>query len=130
MGKLTEKEIIRTVIEMHQQVILSGGVSHRTWFLSLLSRRQHSLLRIFKLPATKENLLTTITYPCSQTIDSLFDEALCRQAAGFFQYKEQSKNIGLSKNINKADDGSLIDIQVGFVYESLLKLAAMQQKTR
>lgn len=130
MGRLTEKEIIRPLIELHQQVILSGGVSHRTWFRSLLSRRQHSLLRIFKLPNTKENLLATVTYPCSQTGDSLFEDALCRQPAGFFQYKEQSKNKDSLKIITIAATGSLMDIQVDFVYGSLMKLVALQVKNR
>ena len=130
LGRLTEKEIIRLLIELHQQVILSGGVSHRTWFRSLLSRRQHSLLRIFKLPNTKENLLATVTYPCSQTVDSLFEEALCRQPSGFSQHKEPSKNKGASMHLIPETTGSLMDLQVGFVYESLMMLAAVHQKSR
>lgn len=130
MGRLTEKEVIRLLIELHQQVILSGGVSHRTWFRSLLSRRQHSLLRIFKLPNTAENLLATVTYPCSQTGDSLFEEALCKHPDGFYRNRESYENIRFLKNIAEADKGSLIEIQVDCVYENLMKLAAMQQKTR
>jgi hypothetical protein len=130
MGRLTEKEVIRLLIELHQQVILSGGVSHRTWFRSLLSRRQHSLLRIFKLPNTKENLNATISYPCSQTGNSLFEDALCRQPSGFFVHSESSKTKVSVMNITPAKAGSLIDLQVEFVHDSLMKLAAFHQKSR
>jgi hypothetical protein len=129
MGRLTEKEIICRLIELHQQVILSGGVSHRTWFRSLLSRRQHSLLAIFKLPATKENLLTTVTYPCSQTVNSVFEEALCKHPSGYFQHRESSKNKESSKNITIKATGSLSDIQVEFVYDSLMMLVKQYKKS-
>ena len=130
MGRLTEKEVIRLLIELHQQVILSGGVSHRTWYRSLLSRRQHSLLRIFKLPNTEENLRATVNYPCSQTGDSLFEEALCKHPDGFYLNREQSANQGSSMNITIVKAGGLSDLQVQIVYDNLMKLAAMQQKTR
>jgi len=77
---------------------------------------------MYKLPATKENLLATITYPCSDTVDSLFDEALCKHPDGFFQNRELSKNKGLLKNITIAA-GGLMDLQVTYVYKSLIKLA-------
>jgi len=130
LARLTEKEIIRLLIELHQQVIRSGGVSHRTWFRSLLSRRQHSLLRIFKLPNSKENLLATVTYPCSQTVNSLFEEALCKQPSGFFQYREPSKNKESSMNKTITVAGGLMDLQVEFVYNSLMKLVALQSKNK
>lgn len=130
MPRLTEKEIIRLLIELHQQVILSGGVSHRTWFHSLLSRRQHSLLRIFKLPNTKENLLATISYPCSQTGDSLFEDALCRQPSGFFVHREPSKTKVSLMHITPAKAGGLIELQVEIVHNSLKKLAELQEKSQ
>jgi hypothetical protein len=129
MGKLSDKDVIRLVIEQHQRLVLSGGVSHRTAFSLHLVRRQHYLLSMYKLPATKENLLATVTYPCSHTVDSLFDEALCKHPDGFFQHREPSKNKGLLKNITTAA-GGLMDFQVDFIDSNLMKQAELQKNSQ
>jgi len=129
MKKLTEKEVIHFIIEMHQKVTLSGGVSCVGWFHSALLRRQHSLLRMFKLPITVENLKTTVTYPFSLTTDSLLNEAWCRLPNGFEKFPEPPDRRETFK-ITRVADACLMEIQSEYVYGRLMKLAALHEKNR
>jgi hypothetical protein len=123
MALLTTRDIIRMIIEQHQNVINSGGISNRSSLYCTLIRRQRLLLQKFQLPFTQENLLATVSYPLCQPVSSILAAALCDNPDGYVHQTEFSRIFGVSGTLIKLGEGLLMDSQVEYVYGNLKRLA-------
>jgi hypothetical protein len=110
------------IIEQHQSVIHSGGITYRSSLYCTLVRRQRLLLLKFQLPATNENLIATVAYPLCPPTSSILAAALCDNPDEYINYTVFSRAINLNRNIIKLGEGNLIELQVEYVYSNLIKL--------
>jgi hypothetical protein len=122
MPSLTKRDIIRIIISQHQSVIHSGGITYRSSKYCTLIRRQRLLLLKFQLPATNENLIATVDYPLCPPTSSILASALCNTPEGYVHFTELSMGISVSKGIIRLGKGELLESQVEYVYDSLIKL--------
>ena len=129
MATLDKKHIIKFVIEVHQRVINTGGITTQSWLFQLFVRRQHLVLKLFNLPATKENLLTTVTYPCSFPADSLLGAAFCRLPNGFVLQSKAEERSEIIRAVSTVGTDRLIVLQTEYVYINLTKLAKEYKKS-
>ncbi len=122
MALLSKRDIIRMIIEQHQIVINAGGISYRSSPYCTLVRRQRLLLLKFQLPATNENLIATVAYPLCPPTSSILASALCGTPEGYVHFTELSIGISASKGVIRLGKGELLELQVEYVYDSLMKL--------
>lgn len=122
MPLLTSREIIRIIIVQHQSVINAGGITYRSFQYCTLVRRQRLLLLKFQLPATSENLITTVSYPLCPAVSSILAAALCDNLEEYVNHKDLSRRINISRKVIKLGEDKLLESQVEYVYDSLMKL--------
>ncbi|MEI7847697.1 MAG: hypothetical protein WCK35_17980 [Chloroflexota bacterium] len=129
MANLDKKHIIKFVIEVHQRVINTGGITTQSWLYQLFVRRQHLVLKLFNLPPTNENLLTTVNYPCSFPADSLLGAAFCRFPNGFVLQSRAEERSEIIRSMATVGTERLIVLQIEYVYNNLTKLAKHYKKS-
>ncbi len=122
MALLTRRDIIRIIISQHQSVIHSGGITYRSSQYCMLVRRQRLLLQKFQLPATSENLITTVSYPLCPSVSSILAAALCDNPEEYVNHKDLSHRINVSGKVIKLGEDKLLESQVEYVYDSLMRL--------
>ena len=122
MALLTKRDIIRIIISQHQSIMNAGGITYRSSQYCTLVRRQRLLLLKFQLPATTENLVATVSYPLCQPISSILAAALCDNPDGYVHFTELARGANVYRHIIKLGEDKLLELQVEFVYSSLMKL--------
>lgn len=125
MNATKAKKAIKSVIHLHKQIVMDGGVSaFSPQYKSYLIQRA-LLIKMFHLPFTEENIDMIFTYPLSPSID-LFepvDEGHCKArafwAVRLWQCRIDRGNI----YSRRAGQGWSIEEQVEFVYRNLVNKA-------